>query len=121
MKQKPPTENCIQLQSLKEILFNIRFEISKGIKSKQWNCENIKKICQKLKNNKARDVNGLIFELFKPDKCGSDLHNSLTHMFNIMKNQTEVPDFMRDMTITDIYANKGSKFQLTNQRGLFGL
>ena len=38
-----------------------------------------------------------------------------------MKNQTEVPNFMKKMSITSIFKCKGSKNDLTNDRGLFGL
>ena len=36
LQQKPPKNGLLQLQYLKEYLFNIRFEISKNIKSNTW-------------------------------------------------------------------------------------
>ena len=72
------------------------------------------KICQKLKNKKSRDQNGFIYELLKPDNCGSVVQMSLMKMCNAMKNPTEVPEFMRNMMITSIFTQKGSKYELTS-------
>ena len=79
------------------------------------------KICSLLKLNKARDENGIVYELFKPKYAGPDIYQSLTLLFNSMKNNLQVPDFMQHMTITSIFKNKGSKLELKNERGIFNL
>ena len=67
------------------------------------------KICSSLKNNKARDNDGLIYELFKPSNCGHDIHHSILKMFNNIKSTLEIPEFMKQSTITSVYKSKGSK------------
>ena len=83
-----------QLKVLKENLFELRYEISREMKSEDWKVEKIEKICKSLKNNKARDECGLIFELFKPPYSGSDVYESLTKLFNIAKQNLEIPEFL---------------------------
>ena len=39
----------------------------------------------------------------------------------MMKEECEVPDFMKDVKITSIYKSKGSKADLTNKRGIFNV
>ena len=83
-----------QLKVLKDNLFELRYEISREMKSEDWKVEKIEKICKSLKNNKARDECGLIFELFKPPYSGSDVYESLTKLFNIAKQNLEIPEFL---------------------------
>ena len=64
---------------------------------------------------------GLTYELFKPHYAGTDLYASLTSMFNKVKTQLEIPPFFEDMKITSIYKNKGSKRDLSNERGIFNV
>ena len=54
------------LQMMKENLFNIRFEVASLSKSDNWSVEELEKVCKSLKNRKARDELGFIYELFKP-------------------------------------------------------
>ena len=63
----------------------------------------------------------MIFELFKPQNAGGDLLASLLIMFNEMKSNMFVPDFMKIMSITSFYKNRGNKDDLSNDRGVFNL
>ena len=56
-------------------------------KSEEWDMEKTVKVCKSLKNNKARDAAGLIYELFKPPFAGEDVYESLTDLFNLIKNE----------------------------------
>ena len=121
LTSKPSHPGYEQIQSLKDQLFDIREKLSSRLKSEDWSVEELMKVCKDLKNNKARDQLDLIYELFKPQLAGSDVHLSLTKMFNLMKENIEVPNFFESMSITSIYKNKGNRKLLSNDRGIFNL
>ena len=100
LAHKPIKDGWEDVQNLKETLFRHRMQLSSDIKSKDWNVSDIKKICKKLKSGKARDRDDLIFELFKPDLAGDDLMLSLSHMFNGIKSNLLIPNFLQKMAIT---------------------
>ena len=74
-----------------------------------------------MKNNKARDEWGMIYELFKPPYAGPDVYESLCKLFNMSKNDLEVPDFFESMSITSLYKSKRLKSDISNERGIFNL
>ena len=78
-------------------------------------------MCKTLKNGKARDEAGLIYELFKPPYAGADLYNSLTILFQMIRNNLIVPNFLQQMSITSFYKNKGLRCDLSNERGVFNV
>ena len=90
-------------------------------KSAKWSENEVLKICKSLKNGKARDLNGLIYEIFTPNYAGSDLLKSMTLLFNEIKDQLLIPDFMQNMTITSLFKRKGSRMDFSNQRGIFNI
>ena len=117
-KAKVEYEN---LQKCKENLFETRYSIASLRKSPNWTIQQIEKVCKTLKNSKARDEHGMVYELFKPPYAGKDVYQSLTKMFNEMKTQLEVPRFFESMSITSIFKNKGSRSEISNERGIFNL
>ena len=78
-------------------------------KSEPWSIENLNKVLKSLKNNKTRDPNGMINEIFKPEVAGKDLKIGLLDLFNNIKENLIVPDFMNLQNITSIYKSKGSR------------
>ena len=76
-------------------------------------------MCKSLRNSKARDELGFIYELFKPPYAGEDVHLSLTMMFNEMKHKLKIPKYFEKMSITSFYKNRGSRFSLQNDLGVF--
>ena len=80
------------MKCLKENLFQIRCQISSQIKSDDWTVEEIQKVCKSLKNSKARDECGIIYELFKSPYAGLDIFQSLTKLFNLTKKELTIPD-----------------------------
>ena len=121
LAHKPIQDDLKDLQILKEYLFKSRISYSAENIAADWSESEIKKVCSKLKNGKARDRDDLIFELFNPKVCGDDMSRSLQKMFNGIKNNLEVPDFMKKVAITSLYKNKGSKSDFSNQRGIFNV
>ena len=121
LTSKPPLQGYEQITCLKDYLFNLRRRLSAKQKSVPWNENQLYKVCKTLKNGKARDQHGMIFELFKPQFAGNDLLASLLIMFNEMKSNLFVPDFMKTMSITRFYKKRGNKADLSNDRGVFNL
>ena len=83
LSHKPILPEYEQLKVLKESLFELRYEMSKEMKSKDWSVKQVEKICKSLKKTKARDECGLVYELVKPPYSGSDVYESLTKPFNL--------------------------------------
>ena len=121
LSHKPIREDYEQLKELKENLFKLRYEISSRNKSEDWKVEQIEKVCKSLKNSKARDECGFIYELFKPPYAGPDVYKSLCKLFNMTKQELEIPEFFELMSITSLYKNRGSRSDLSNERGIFNV
>jgi hypothetical protein len=76
-------------------------------------------VLKKLKNNKTRDPQGLINEIFKPGVIGMDLKLAILNLFNGIKVELYFPQFLQFANITTIYKKKGSRQDLNNDRGIF--
>ena len=72
-----------------------------------------------LKINQAGDPSGIISELFKPGVLGQDLARGLVKLCNGMNSELFIPALVQLANITTIYKNKGSRLDLTNDRGIF--
>ena len=72
-----------------------------------------------MKNDKSRDPNDWINEIFKPDVAGKNLKLSMLKLFNRIKDKNEIPEFIRKADIATIYKGKGEKADLKNDRGVF--
>ena len=73
-----------------------------------------------LKNNKSRDPEGLINEIFKKGVIGDDLKLSLLSMFNKARREKIIPILMNYANITTVPPKKkGSRLLLANERGIF--
>ena len=74
-----------------------------------------------MKDNKSRDPNGFINELFKEGVAGKDLVKAVTTLMNKIKDETKSVPLLNLANIATIYKNKGSRLDLENDRGIFGL
>ena len=70
-----------------------------------------------LKNNKARDAHGHVYELFKYG--GKDLKLSILKMFNLIKEKQEYPEIFKASNISSFWKQKGAKDDINNERGVF--
>ena len=86
------------LENLKEYLFQLRYDLCKTEKSKEWPKQDLDKALKALKNNKARDAHGHIYEIFKYG--GRDLKISLLKMYNRIKDSQIYPDICKPSNIT---------------------
>ena len=82
------------------------------MKSDDWTLQDLNKVLNSLKNNKARDLYGHTYELFK--NGGQGLRTSLLKMFNLIKNSKIYPNILSYSRITSIYKGKGSKNDLNS-------
>ena len=71
--------------------------------------------------NKARDPLGYTNDILKPGVCGPDLLNAIIKLVNNTKNEMCTPRIMQLNNISTIYKNKGSRFDLVNDRGIFNM
>ena len=88
LKPNKMAEGLENLENLKEYLFNLRYENCKSVKSDEWSEVDLEKALKNLKNNKARDAHGHIYEIFKFG--GGDLKKSLLQMFNRIKENHDI-------------------------------
>ena len=76
-------------------------------------------VSKHLKSGKARDPNGWVNELFCKGVAGKQLKLSMLILFNKIKSENFIPDFIRKADIATIYKGKGEKCDLENDRGIF--
>ena len=109
-----------KLETLKEYLFQLRYNICESKQTKEWSNEDLENALKSMKNNKARDAQGHLYELFRFG--GKDLKDSMVRMFNIIKKKKkEYPDIFKPSNITSLYKKKGEKADLNNDRGIFNI
>ena len=116
------SSTCTKIRTLIDWPINqLRLQIASNTKSDDWLSDKIEKICKSLKNSKAKDECGLVYELFKPPYSGTDIYHSLTKLFNFIKHELMIPDFFELMSITSLYKQKGLKSEISNERGIFNV
>ena len=119
LRDRPIREDFLELKKLKQILFNLRLELSKSHETRPWEMSDLEAAIKELKKDKARDPNGWSNELFMKEVSGTNLKISMLKLFNKIKMENHYPDFMRKADVTTIYKGKGSKTDLNNDRGVF--
>ena len=87
--------------------------------SSRWSLADLEKALKTLKNNQARDPNGMISEIFKPNNVGKDLKKAVLELMNLVLETLQIPEFMQLADISSIFKNKNSRMNLTNDRGIF--
>ena len=115
----PVKEGLEEIVKLKEMLFDMRMINSKFEVTEDWTIDDLDKVLKSLKNDKARDAHGHIYELFKHG--GHDLKYSLLQMFNLMKRKQVYPDIFLPSNISSFHKHKGSKNDMNNERGVFNV
>ena len=119
LRNRPMKKDFEGIKKMKEELFELRLEMSKCLKSQPWTLKDLEKAIKCLKNDKARDPTGLVNEIFKEGVAGRDLKLSLLSLFNRMREENTVLDFVKMADIATIYKGKGQKSDLQNDRGIF--
>ena len=119
LENRSMKENLLDVFFLKQELWSSRMIELKKINTKPWTMMKLRKTIKSLKNNKTNDPNGIINEIFKEGCVGGDLEEALLKLFNGIKDEFIVPDFVLKQNITTIFKNKGSRLDLDNDRGIF--
>jgi hypothetical protein len=86
---------------LKEYLFELRMKYSSKVISDDWSIKDLEKVLKSLKNSKARDPHGHIYELFK--YAGNDLKISLLKFYNLVKKKQIYPKILQPSNISSFY------------------
>ena len=118
LRERPVRKDFVKTKIRGNIIFNLKMKLSKLSRSKEWTMKDLEKALGDLKNNKSRDYEGYINEIFKKDVIGTNLKDSLLLMFNQLKKENLIPKFLNFANITTVH-KKGSKLELKNQRGIF--
>ena len=111
-------ERYEDIRKLKTELWDLRFESLKEKISVPWTLEDLQKATKSLKINQSRDPNSMINELFKPKVAGKDLKQSVLNLMNLIQSSLFLPEFMQMSDITSIFKLKGSRMELSNDRGI---
>ena len=118
LRARPLRPDLGNLDIRKNKIFKMKLELAEANSSSLWTMTDLEAALKDLKNNKSRDNDGLVNEIFKKDIIGEDLKKSLLIMFNNLKQKKMIPIFMNYANITTV-PKKGSKILLVNQRGIF--
>ena len=89
-----------ELRLRRQFMFDRRIKLSEARKNLPWCMKDLDEALSDLKNNKSRDCDGFINEIFKNDIIGSNLKDSLLEMFNLLREKQFIPEFMNDSNIT---------------------
>jgi hypothetical protein len=119
LEHRKINERYQQIMELKTELWDLRFESLKEKEAVLWTLEDLEKATKSLKNNQARDPNSMISELFKPNLAGRDLKLALVGLMNLVQISLFMPEYMECADITSIFKNKGSRMELSGDRGIF--
>ena len=91
------------------------------LKTAAWEMPDLEKVLKNLKTNKTRDPLGLINEIFKPGCMGEGMKQALLYLLNLSKSGQEFSEMMKLANITSIWKKRGSRTELSNDRGIFVL
>ena len=118
LRARPIRPDMIAMRKRKNRIFKLKMSLAERRESLDWNMKDLDRALSKLKNNKCRDYEGYINEIFKKGVIGIDLKKSLLVLFNKLKKQKMIPKFMNFANITTV-PKKGSRLELRNERGIF--
>ena len=118
LRSRPGRPDLKIMKERKIKLFEMKLKQAKENPSTKWNEYDLEKALSNLKNNKSRDFEGLINEIFKENSIGTNLKHSFLKMFNLLKEQKLIPSFMNYANITTV-PKKGSRIEPKNERGIF--
>ena len=96
-------------------MFNKQIIKAQNNPSPPFTMTELNKVLKRLKNQKCKDPDNFVYDLFKDGVAGSDLRETVLMLFNKMKVQMTIPENLRTANITIIH-KKGNKVDLNNWR-----
>ena len=93
-------------------------QLAQQKESPDWTMSDLDLALSDLKNNKFRDPEGYVNEIFKHGVIGDNLKKSLLIMMINLKKKKLIPKVMNYANITTV-PKKGSRLLLKNERGIF--
>ena len=118
LRTRPLRQDLKMVGNLKSEIFEMKMKLAKMKKTKEWSENDLEIALKDLKNNKSRDFQGYANEIFKNGIIGTDLKKSLLIMFNSLKKEKLIPQFMNIANVTTV-PKTGSKLEPGNERGIF--
>jgi hypothetical protein len=99
-------------------LCEIKVNITKSNKTEPWSMDDLKEVVKHHENDKCRDSDGYLNELFKEDTAGTDWLLGVLKLMNMIKKKQEYPNSLEKYNITALHKTK-SKKDFDNYRGIF--
>ena len=118
LRLRPLRPDLKNMKIRRKRIFQMKMKLAKSRKSPDWTMADLEKALANLKNNKARDYDGYINEIFKLNVIGDDLKLSLLLMLNNLKAKQMIPNLMNITNITTV-PKQGSLLEPKNERGIF--
>ena len=118
LRTRPIRPDLGYLGQRKQRILQMKLKLASNRTSSPWTMSDLEAALKDLKNNKSRDPEGLVNELFKLNVIGDDLKKSLLNMFNGLKSEQKIAPFMNFVNVTTV-PKKGSPLLLESERGIF--
>ena len=118
LRSRPVRPDFTENEQRKKMIFELKLKMASSKQSPDWSMTDLEKALKYLKKNKSRDHEGFLNEIFKLEVIGDDLKHSLLIMFNKMKKEQMISEFLNYSNITTV-PKRGSRLLLTNERGIF--
>ena len=118
LRTRPLRPDLKHLKKGKKRIFLMKLKLAESHRSKPWTLSDLDKALGALKNNKSRDPEGFLNEIFKKNVIGTNLKHSMLLMFNRIRQKRLIPIFLNFTNITTV-PKKGSRLLLQNERGIF--
>ena len=104
----------VKIHNAKDKMFETVLKLCEMTTSKPWMIKDIEKVLKALKKDKCRDPHDLVNEIFFTNVAGTHLKASMLMLFNEIKKNHKIPQFMKIADIALIYKGKGSMNDLKN-------
>ena len=119
LEHRKINERYKDIRELKNELWELRFESLKLKPAALWTLADLEKVIKTLKSNQSRDPNGMISELFKSNIAGKDLKKAVIDLMNLVLTSFYMPEYLEYADITSLFKHRGSRMELSNDRGIF--
>ena len=97
LRSRPLRPDLKGLKKRKKMIFKMKIKLAQVKSSPDWTMSDLDKALANLKNNKSRDAEGYINEIFKSGVIGTDLKKSLIVMLNRLKRAKLIATFMNNI------------------------